>query len=604
MAKVAKKESATTMAEKIREISISEFFAKNRHLLGFDNPLKAILTAVREGVDNSLDACEEASILPDIVVRIDQLAENQFEVSIEDNGPGIVKTHLPNIFGKLLYGSKFHRLKQSRGQQGIGISAAVMYGQMTTGKPAEVVSKIGKGKPPYRLLLQIDTKKNTPKVISDTVIKGGKWEEKDSGTSISITMEGAYKEGRHGVLSYISQTALANPHANFTFIDPKGQTHHFPRLINELPTSPREIKPHPHGIELGTLIQFLQEAKSKPVGKFLQTEFCRVTETAAKEICTKAKVSPSKTSVTASRTEAESLYKAIQDTQLLPPPTNCLSPMGEDSILKALYWLFVESKKWEVAEGEGDAPAQMVVATETPKKSSKKAKEAQKGQIEFNFEPPKENQDQAAPIQVVQQLQADEEGSLLTEDYFVTAITRPPNVYRGNPFQIEVGLFYGKDLKADSLAQVYRYANRVPLQYQASACATSKSVISVPWKSYGLQQSKGALPLGPIVVMVHMVSVWVPYTSESKEAIAHYPEILKEMRLALMECGRRLQRYLKRKWRQADEAQKRSYIEKYLEPIGEALQDILDLNSAQRQSTLDNLKQILEKTRNKEKAKD
>ena len=137
--------NAETMAKRQREISVSEFFTKNRHLLGFDSPRKALLTAVKEAVDNSLDACEEARILPDLKVTIERIGDNekQFRMIVEDNGPGIVKAQVPHVFGRLLYGSKFHRLRQSRGQQGIGISAAGMYGQLTTGQPIKVRSKAG-----------------------------------------------------------------------------------------------------------------------------------------------------------------------------------------------------------------------------------------------------------------------------------------------------------------------------------------------------------------------------------------------------------------------------------------------------------------------------
>ena len=124
---MSEKTKAHEMAEKQREISVSEFFAKNRHLLGFDNPRKALLMAVKEACDNSLDACEEARHLPEINVELHQLKEDRFKVIIEDNGPGIVKEQIPKIFGKLLYGSKFHRLRTSRGQQGIGISAVLLY---------------------------------------------------------------------------------------------------------------------------------------------------------------------------------------------------------------------------------------------------------------------------------------------------------------------------------------------------------------------------------------------------------------------------------------------------------------------------------------------
>ncbi|HEY8210385.1 MAG TPA: ATP-binding protein, partial [Myxococcaceae bacterium] len=162
--RLARRATAEQMASKQREISISEFFTKNRHLLGFDSPSKALLTAVKEAVDNSLDACEEAGILPDVTVEIREAGPERYVMAVEDNGPGIVKAQIPKIFGKLLYGSKFHRLKQSRGQQGIGISAAAIYGQLTTGKPIVVTSKTGKGRAAHHFEIQIDTRKNAPVV--------------------------------------------------------------------------------------------------------------------------------------------------------------------------------------------------------------------------------------------------------------------------------------------------------------------------------------------------------------------------------------------------------------------------------------------------------
>lgn len=595
MAKKTTIEDAQSMAKKIREISISEFFAKNRHLLGFDNPVKSLLTTVREGVDNALDACEEASILPAIEIKIAEKAEGRYLVSISDNGPGIVKSHLPNIFGKLLYGSKFHRLKQSRGQQGIGISAAVMYGQMTTGKSAEVISKVGRSKQAHRIKLQIDTKKNAPKILSDEVFSNKEWQEKPSGTQISIELEGAYKEGKHGVLSYIRQTALANPHAEIIFIDPKEQIHQFPRLVATEPIQPKEIKPHPQGIELGTLMQFLQEAKTETLGTFLKTEFCRVSDDVAKTICEGAGLSPRMQAAKAGRTEAEAIFKSIQNTKLLAPPTNCLSPLNEEAITKALYWFFVEANK-ERALAKAQKVEEVIEIEKPIKKSRKKST-----QEEFDFSSQPTAAEKTAEIldEKIEHLLDSTEHAILDEEkgFFVTAVTRPPSVYRGNPFQIEVGLFYGKTLPADELVQVYRYANRVPLQYQAAACAMTKAIIGAPWKSYGLQQTRGALPTGPVVIMVSISSVWVPYTSESKEAVAHYPEIIKELRLGLMEAGRRLQRFINKRKKHSDEAQKRSYIEKYLGPIEEALVEILGKKKAQSSMLSENLRHILEKGR-------
>src|SRR5512138_2122012 len=203
-----KRQTAESMAARQREISISEFFSKNRHLLGFDNPQKALLTAVKEAVDNSLDACEEAGILPDLDVEIHEIRESRYRIAIEDNGPGIVRQQIPKIFGKLLYGSKFHRLKQQRGQQGIGISAAGMYGVLTTGKPVTVLSKIGPRKPAHHFEIAIDTQKNAPVVHKDVEIE---W-DKDHGTRVEIELEAVFKKGRRSVDDYVEQTALANPH--------------------------------------------------------------------------------------------------------------------------------------------------------------------------------------------------------------------------------------------------------------------------------------------------------------------------------------------------------------------------------------------------------
>jgi DNA topoisomerase-6 subunit B len=598
-------EDASSMAKKIREISISEFFAKNRHLLGFDNPVKSLLTTVREAVDNALDACEEARILPSIQISIGELSESRYLVSIEDNGPGILKSHLPNIFGKLLYGSKFHRLKQSRGQQGIGISAAVMYGQMTTGKPADIISKTGKNKPVHRISLAIDTKNNAPKVLKDDVLVHPHWQAKTSGTKITLELEGAYKEGKHGVLAYLRQSALSNPHADMTFTDPKGRVHEFPRLVNKPPIEPKEIKPHPLGIELGTLIQFLHDAKNQSVADFLKNEFSRVTDEVAHEICLNAKIKPTMKAAKVDRSDAEAIFRSMQEAKLMAPPTNCLSPLNEDSIIKALYWFFVEASRIK-SSGEAQETVDELPKTEQktkePEKPTKSKKKIAQEEFEFLNSEVRAESEEVAKTKIdntIQHLTDTQEKAVLSEEegFFVTAVTRPPSVYRGNPFQIEVGIFYGRSLASDALVEVCRYANRVPLQYQASACAMTKAVMAAPWKLYGLQQSRGALPLGPVVIMVSISSVWVPYTSESKEAVAHYPEIVKELRLALMEGGRRLQRFLNKRKRQTDEAKKRSYIEKYLDPIQEALSEILGEKKAEPKKLAEDLRYILEKSR-------
>jgi len=510
---------ANELAKKQREISISEFFTKNRHLLGFDNPRKALLTTVKEAVDNSLDACDEARILPDVIVEIKQVSEDRFVVIVEDNGPGIIKQQIPKIFGKLLYGSKFHSMKQTRGQQGIGISASVMYGQLTTGKPAKITSKISKNKPAYHYHLHIDTQKNEPEITREIQIE---W-DKDQGTKIEIELEAKYQKGKQSVDEYLKQIAIANPYVSIAYTSPEKDKITFPRIINELPKEPKEIKPHPYGVELGAFIQMLKITKAKTLQGFLQQDFSRVSSKVAQEICENAKINFNLKPQEVTRDQAESLTKIIKETKIMAPPTDCLSPIGEEVIITGL-------KK---------------------------------------------------------EINAD----------FYTAVTRPPFVYRGNPFQIEVGLVYGGEIRSDELITLARYANKVPLLYQQSACAVSKSVISTKWSSYGLSQGKGALPSGPCMLLVHMASVWVPFTSESKEAIAHYPEIIKEIKLALQEVGRKLSIFINKKKRSEYEEKKKSYIEKYIPHIAIGLKEILDLKEKDENELKILLQDILERSK-------
>ena len=270
--------TAEVLARQQREISVSEFFAKNRHLLGFDNKRKSLLTTVKEAVDNSLDACEEAGILPDLLVKVSQLAEDRFQVVVRDNGPGVVKQQIPNIFGKLLYGSKFHRLKMARGQQGIGISAAGMYGLVTTGTPVSVISRTGPNRPAHHYKIAIDTKKNRPEIVHDEEVEVD-WPH---GTRVEISLVASYAKGRQSVDEYLDQAAIANPHAHLYYVPPVGAPVEYTRAVEELPPQPKEIKPHPHGIELGVLMKMIKETSCKKAGAFLQRDFSRVSLAMAK----------------------------------------------------------------------------------------------------------------------------------------------------------------------------------------------------------------------------------------------------------------------------------------------------------------------------------
>ena len=554
--------TAEQMAAKQREISISEFFTKNRHLLGFDNPSKALLTTIKEAVDNSLDACEEAGIIPEITVEVRDLAlnakgegdltkgEGRFVVVVEDNGPGIVKAQVPKIFGKLLYGSKFHRLKQSRGQQGIGISAAAMYGQLTTGQPIRVTSRIGKGKPAHDFEIQIDTRKNNPVVTKDEALD--EW-HLEHGTRVELEIVANWQQGQRFVNRYVEHTALANPHCTLHYVRPRQEPLSFPRATDELPKEAVEIRPHPHGVELGALMLMAADSKSHDVKGFLQTAFSRVSSTVADEIVGRAgiqgKVRPR--DLAEDRALAEKLHNAIGETKIMNPPTNCLSPIGDELMKRGLV-SFLNVIESEGPEENGDA--QLDLDSASKKRASRKEKEAKAQAPEVPDAPPEEG---------VEKIKG--------HNYFIATVTRPPKVYRGNPFQVEVGLAYGGSWPADKPVELFRFANRVPLLFQRGACGMTEAVVKTDWRNYLLSQPKGSLPVGPMALLVHIASVWVPFTSEAKEAVAHYPEITREIQLAAQECGRKLAAHIRKRQHAQYQAERRSIFELYIQEVARAV---------------------------------
>jgi DNA topoisomerase VI subunit B len=584
-----KRVSAETLSAQHREISISEFFTKNRHLLGFDNASRALLTSVKEAVDNSLDACEEAGILPDIMIRLEEKGSNRYQMTVEDNGPGIVKSQIPKVFGKLLYGSKFHRLRQSRGQQGIGISAAGMYGQLTTGKPVVITSKTGPRKRAHYYELVIDTTANRPKIIKDETLK---WEGKDHGTLVMIEMEASYKGGKKSVDEFIQTVALANPHVRMEYWRPNRKPIVYPRVSHELPPETKEIKPHPYGVELGILMRMLAGSSARNVVSFFQKEFSRVSAKLGRQIVTLAGVDPKTNPQDIDRHAAEAIYQAIAKTKIMAPPTDCLAPIGEAAMLEGLKALMVQQhmtaeeskirrKQRDEASGDQDDEQAAQLAEE-------KVTQALEGI--GTMRAAEDSQGVSMPRSGVIEM--------FGKPCFLTSVTRAPKVYRGNPFQVEAAIAYGGELEGENLAQMHRFANRVPLLYQQGACAMTQGVLRTNWRSYGVSQSRGALPSGPILILVHIASVWVPFTSEAKEALAHYDDIITELKFALQECGRRLGRHLSRRRRVADEDKKRRYIEQYIPQIGDALQEILGLSDLRRTETIESLTGILERSRN------
>ncbi|MEC8669732.1 MAG: DNA topoisomerase VI subunit B [Candidatus Thermoplasmatota archaeon] len=506
---------ADKMASNQKQIAISEFFEKNKHFLGFDSLQRSIITAVKEAVDNSLDACEEARILPDIRVKITKVDSKKdiIELQTEDNGPGIPQKSIEKVFGQLLFGSRFHAIRQSRGQQGIGITGVVMYSQLTTGKPTHVLSKVANDPTAVSVSIGLDTRKNKAVKSDQTRII---WENddltlKEHGLRVTTRMKGKYQRGRQSVYQYLRMTSIVNPHADITFTDPDGETYHWPRVTERLPSKVDAIKPHPHGIELGQLQRMCRESSDSRLTVFLRQNFSGVSMRAAKELCEASELEVSTKPKSMKPDDVRALLEAFQGERkikgkpikLLSPPTNCLSPIEEMLIKKGL--------------------------------------------------------------------------SKTIDSKFVSTMTRAPTVSHGNPFQVEVGLIFGEDMAADKHVEVLRFANRVPLMYQQGGCLLTKAIESVDWRQYGLDQAGGkGVPKGPAAILVHLASTNVQFTSEAKEALSDNEFVFEETRKAMLEMGRGLRKHLEKKKKMAKTREKFELINDILPAIAEKSATILE----------------------------
>jgi DNA topoisomerase VI subunit B len=489
---------AEQLASKQREISVAEFFERNRQILGFDNAQRALLTTVKEAVDNALDACEEAGVLPEVTVEIskDDTGPDRYRVVATDNGPGILKRELPNVFGRLLYGSRFHAHRQSRGQQGIGISAAVLYAGLTTARPVRVTSKVEEEEAAHVLEILVDTQRNLPKVVRETLEL---W-DRPHGTRVELVLKAKYVRGRQSPLEYLRGTAIVNPHARLVLVEPDGTRITFERASTEVPAVSKEVLPHPYGLELGELAAILKQSKEKKLSEALPRRLAGITPRALKEILVQSHLSGAEEPTGIHGTELESLLSALHSVSLLPPSSESLSPIGSILIKRGLRNVLGE----------------------------------------------------------------------LRPDFYAPPVSRPPKIRGGSPFLVEVGLVYGGSLPPDQPVQLLRFANRVPLLFQQGACAITSAVESVDWRRYGLDQRGGqGLPAGPCILLVHVASTRIPFTSESKEAVAEDPEILKELQLALQAVARHLKSHISRQIRREYASEKFTIIRRILPQIAE-----------------------------------
>ncbi|MEF8800442.1 MAG: DNA topoisomerase VI subunit B [Halolamina sp.] len=682
--------TAEELAEGQREISIAEFFEKNKHMLGFDSGARGLVTAVKEAVDNALDATEEAGFRPDIYVEIREVGD-YYRLVIEDNGPGITKEQLPKVFGKLLYGSRFHKREQARGQQGIGISAAVLYSQLTSGKPARITSRTAGNDVAEYFELIIDTDSNEPEIKKAETTS---W-DRSHGTRIELEME-ANMRARQQLHDYVKHTAVVNPHARIELREPGlDEPLKYERATDQLPAKTKEIRPHPHGVELGTLIKMLEATDSYSVSGFMQEEFTRVGKKTADNVVdnlrdryygrelgwpasertAEAAEAAIREAVSNKGVEATEMFASRVANSLESRERTTYSDLleivatvadevgsetgktfgstvrenavdaawtaltafdreeGVDRLSSALYALVDDatSKRKDdaavnglaerLAEGfahSDDEPNRMR-ATHSELKTlvDEKADATEEYDGETFGETARENvvealwkrmvtvpddppnvtevansRDTASelltamgqtnilspPTDCLAPITADLVEAGLRKEYdadFYAAATRDAEVHGGDPFVVEAGIAYGGEIETGGTIDLMRFANRVPLVYQRGACATTDVVKRIGWRNYGLDQPGGSgMPSGPAVLMIHVASTNVPFTSESKDALANIPEIEDEIELAVREASRELKSYLTKRRSMAKRREKQDVLGRILPQMAEKVAQV------------------------------
>jgi DNA topoisomerase-6 subunit B len=468
-----------------REYSVTEFFKKNKQMLGLTGKVRTLTTIVHEYVTNSLDACEEHGILPSIKVEIKQLGDEHYKVTVSDNGPGIPEKLIGKALGQMLSGTKFYRNIQQRGQQGIGASGCTMLSLLTAGKPIHVIS--GNGKEMVSCDLSVDISSNQP------VIKNLSKQESDfRGLIIEAEFkEVKYDKSAYGPLEYIKRTAISNPHLTITFKAPDNEQYTFQRSVNELPAIPKEIKPHPLGITVHDLLEIASYTQALKLSSFFVNEFSRFSQDKVKELQSLTGIDMSKKPKDLTREEAEAIVKAFKRMKWIAPPSDVLSGIGKEQLEKSL-------KK------------------------------------------------------------------ILNPEVFIVVERQPKVLHGGIPYKVEAAIAYGGDIKGND---ILRYANKVPLMFDASACAITQALKNVDWKRYNIENFEQS----PIIILVSVVSTHIPYTSAGKQAIFPDEELMDEIKNAVYEGARGIKEHLSHKKRIAEIEKRKKAFLRYVNQLSKDL---------------------------------
>ncbi|HVC58601.1 MAG TPA: DNA topoisomerase VI subunit B [Candidatus Acidoferrales bacterium] len=505
---------AEEIFKEFKEHSVSEFFKKNRQMLGYSGKIRSLVTLVHEYVTNSLDACEEAGILPDITVELKNIGEEKYSIMVADNGPGIPKTYIGKALATVLAGTKFNRYMQQRGQQGIGAAGCTMFSQMTTGKPIKASSCTGTGKA-YSCEISIDTVKNKPVVNNLVDI-----EEKFQGLRVyGEFADVKYENSDHGVFEYLRRTALSNPHMQLKFIDPEGKESTFVRAVETVPERPKPAKPHPLGLAINDLLDFAHTSESRKISSFMVEFFSRVTPNKVAELKEFAKdVDFEKDPKKMSWDDADKMIKAFKQVKWIAPDAISIMPIGEEQVKVAVR-------------------------------------------------------------------------NILNPEFMVV-IERKAKVFRGGiPFIVEAAVAFGgqagRKTETGYEGSILRFANRVPLLFDSGSCAITVAVKDIQWRRYKID-----MDTQPVSVLVNISSVHIPYSGVGKESVAQEEEIIEEIKLAVMDAARGVQRYVSGKMALNSETNRYKMIMRYTKQLS---MDLSGLTGKDEKKILDKVTALVSK---------
>ena len=513
-------------SNKITTSSTAEYFSKNLQQVGFSSQIKATLTTLKEAVDNALDACEEHGILPEVSVLIEKIGagsiknSDQIRIRVEDNGPGIDPDDVPKVFGEYLASSKFGRGRCSRGQQGIGISAATTWAQLTSATGAKVITKTKSMRKAVSCVVEVDIKHNRGVIKNRETID---W-ERATGTSVEFVFDGRIQlNGEAGLLSYLSGTTLVNPHLTLHFKVPEMELQTVERVSNVIPQVPEATEPHPHTMKLGEFIAHSHLFGRVKTSVWLKRGFSRVSDGTISELNKGGiKASLLEKSVDAvNEAEFKDLFSSIQNLQLMAPSTKSVLSIGEEALAKSIRRL---------------------------------------GAVDF-----------------------------------FSVVTRKPTICDFKPVEVEVAIARLEDrgIDPDSPVQILRFANRVPLQFDKSACAIAQALTSVNWRAYGLQQPKESFPVGPYIIAVSVVSPFIKFKNASKETIDASDELVEEIRRALIQAGQKLSKHIRREEKANELEEKIRHIEQFGPILVQGLCRITEAPDTRRKKAEEGLRKLL-----------